>query len=77
MAGNGVPDAEGADTVAEIVVPDSYTGFVRLLLFLYTGDPTAIASCIPNVFSQIHLFCVGSLEQDAALSLSVYTPGIS
>jgi len=29
---------EGGDAVAEIVVPDSYSGFVRLLLFLYTGD---------------------------------------
>lgn len=31
-------DEEAGNTVAEIVVPDSYPGFVRLLLFLYTGE---------------------------------------
>lgn len=34
--GNGIE--EEADAMPEIVVPDSYSGFVRLLLFLYTGD---------------------------------------
>lgn len=29
---------EVGDTLTEIVVPDSYSGFVRLLLFLYTGE---------------------------------------
>lgn len=36
---------EGADAVAEIVVPDSYSGFVRLLLFLYTGDHRPLCTC--------------------------------
>lgn len=36
--------------MAEIVVPDSYAGFVRLLLFLYTGGsaaPILISSAFP------------------------------
>lgn len=37
MAGGTSSDSGGGDHVAEIVVPDSYSGFVRLLLFLYTG----------------------------------------
>lgn len=37
MADGTLADGQGGDTVAEIIVPDSYTGFVRLLLFLYTG----------------------------------------
>lgn len=38
MNDGGKSIEEGADAVVEIVVPDSYSGFVRLLLFLYTGD---------------------------------------
>lgn len=38
MNGGGNSIEEEADAVPEIVVPDSYSGFVRLLLFLYTGD---------------------------------------
>lgn len=32
-----------AVTMAEIVVPDSYSGFVRILLFLYTGTSAHVA----------------------------------
>lgn len=28
--------------MAEIVVPDSYSGFIRLLLYIYTGE---LAAC--------------------------------
>lgn len=31
-------EAAVAMIVAEIVVPDSYLGFLRLLIFIYTGD---------------------------------------
>lgn len=31
------PSDGSASMMAEIVVPDSYLGFVRLLIFLYTG----------------------------------------
>lgn len=37
--GSSEPASDGKDAaVADIVVPDSYLGFLRLLLFLYTGD---------------------------------------
>lgn len=39
MTDEYITDGKNGDDMPEIVVPDSYSGFVRLLLFLYTGDP--------------------------------------
>lgn len=51
MADGTLADGQGAGTVAEIIVPDSYTGFVRLLLFLYTGENLLYSRvrCIPYI----------------------------
>lgn len=61
--GRGVPgvanrtDDHGSHSVnmAEIVVPDSYSGFVRLLLFLYTGKVS---------WSARHTLCFSRLKYD-------------
>lgn len=37
MADGMFAGRQDGNALAEIVVPDSHTGFVRLLLFLYTG----------------------------------------
>lgn len=45
--GSGKEEQGGhATDMAEIVVPDSYSGFARLLLHLYTGRSGGIRLCV-------------------------------
>ncbi len=44
-----------SSALAEIVVPDAYSSFVRLLLFLYTGEKKQLSQYL-RAFFHIVLF---------------------